>query len=206
MNREVDYTLYLVTDRELLKNRSLTKAVEEAILGGVTLVQVREKDISTSEFYKVASEIKNITDKYNVPIIINDRIDIALAIDADGVHIGQSDMPASVARKLIGSDKILGVSTATIDEAIKAEKEGADYLGVGAVFSTTTKNDARNVSLELLKEIKGIVNIPVVAIGGINSNNVEMLKESNIDGVAVISDILAKEDIKLAAKEIKEKF
>lgn len=206
MSKEVDYTLYLVTDRDMLSNVNIAKAVEEAILGGVTLVQVREKDISTSEFYKVASEIKEITSKYNVPIIINDRIDIALAIDADGVHVGQSDMPASIARKLIGSDKILGVSTATIDEAIKAEKEGADYLGVGAVFSTTTKDDARNVSLELLKEIKETVNIPIVAIGGINSKNVDMLKESNIDGVAVISDILAKKDIKQAARNIKEKF
>ncbi|MBL4933787.1 thiamine phosphate synthase [Clostridium paridis] len=206
MSKEVDYTLYLVTDRDMLKNRNIVEAVEEAILGGVTLVQVREKDISTSEFYKVASEIKEITSKNNVPIIINDRIDIALAIDADGVHVGQSDMPASIARKLIGPDKILGVSTATIDEAIKAEKEGADYLGVGAVFSTTTKDDARNVSLELLKEIKETVNIPIVAIGGINSKNVDKLKESNVDGVAVISDILAKEDIKQAARDIKEKF
>ncbi|WP_238883513.1 thiamine phosphate synthase [Clostridium sp. YIM B02551] len=206
MSKEVDYTLYLVTDRDMLKNRNIVEAVEEAILGGVTLVQVREKDISTSEFYKVASEIKEITSRNNVPIIINDRIDIALAIDADGVHVGQSDMPASIARNLIGPDKILGVSTATIDEAIKAEKEGADYLGVGAVFSTTTKDDARNVSLELLKEIKETVNIPIVAIGGINSKNVDKLKESNVDGVAVISDILAKEDIKQAARDIKEKF
>ncbi|MDD7796200.1 thiamine phosphate synthase [Clostridium sp. 'White wine YQ'] len=206
MSKEVDYTLYLVTDRDMLKNRNIVEAVEEAILGGVTLVQVREKDISTSEFYKVASEIKEVTSKYNVPIIINDRIDIALAIEADGVHVGQSDMPASIARKLIGPDKILGVSTATIDEAIKAEKEGADYLGVGAVFSTTTKDDARNVSLELLKEIKETINIPIVAIGGINSKNVDMLKESDIDGVAVISDILAKDDIKQAARNIKEKF
>lgn len=176
MNNKVDYSLYLVTDRSMLKNSDITEAVEAAIKGGVTLVQLREKDISTLEFYNVACAVKKVTDKYGISLIINDRIDIALAVDAAGVHLGQSDLEAAVARRLIGENKILGVSAATLEESLKAEEDGADYLGVGAVFTTTTKNDARTVSLEMLKNIKETVKIPVVAIGGINYENAGMLK------------------------------
>lgn len=201
MKSNINYKLYLVTDRGILKGRDIAEAVEAAIKGGVTLVQLREKDISTMDFYKVALKVKAVTCKYNIPLIINDRIDIALAIDAEGIHVGQSDMPCSITRKLVG-DKIVGVSAATIEEAIEAEKNGADYIGVGAVFPTSTKEDARAVSIELLSKIKDTVSIPVVAIGGINSKNVDLLKPANIDGIAVISDILAKEDITLASKRL----
>lgn len=193
--KNVDYTLYLVTDRDVLRGRDLIKCIEESILGGVTLVQLREKNVTSREFYEIAIKVKEVTSRYNIPLIINDRLDIALAIDADGLHIGQKDLPASVARKILGKDKILGVSAATLQESLKAEKDGADYLGVGAVFSTSTKKDTRDVSYETLSSITSSVNIPVVAIGGINEKNVTKLKESNIDGIAVISCILGKEDV-----------
>ncbi len=206
MNNNIDYTLYLVTDRDVLKGRDLCEAIEQSIKGGVTLVQLREKDISSLDFYNLAVAVKKITDKYNVPLIINDRIDIALAVDAAGVHVGQSDIPANVARKIIGEYKILGISAATLEEAKLAEAEGADYLGIGAVFPTDTKKDARSVSIELLGEIKKSLTVPVVGIGGISQNNAELLKESKIDGIAVVSAILGKEDIEQAAKDMLIKF
>lgn len=204
MKIDVNYKLYLVTDRDMLKNVDLYTAVEEAIKGGVTLVQLREKDITTQNFYKTAVEIKKVTDKYNVPLIINDRMDIALAANTAGLHVGQDDMPCIIARKLLGNDKILGVSARTLEEAIKAEKDGADYIGVGAVFPTSTKGDAKAVSIELLKKIKESVSIPVVAIGGINEKNASLLKTANIDGISVISSILGKEDIRGAAETLKK--
>jgi thiamine-phosphate pyrophosphorylase len=203
MKNKIDYKLYLVTDRDVLKGRDIYSAVEEAINGGVTLVQLREKDVTSLEFYNIALKIKDITDRYNVPLIINDRLDIALAIDAAGLHVGQNDMPADVARRLLGEDKILGVSAATLEEAKKAEEDGADYIGVGAMFSTSTKLDARVVSVNTLKDIKENISIPVVAIGGIKENNIALLKPANIDGIAVVSDILGKEDIKSAAERLK---
>lgn len=206
MKNSVDYTLYLVTDRELLQGRNLEKAVEEAVIGGVTLVQLREKDLETRDFYNIALKVKAVTSKYNIPLIINDRVDIALAVDADGVHVGQSDMEASIVRKLIGEGKILGVSARTLEEAIEAKKQGADYLGVGAIFGTTTKKDAKNVSIEELKRIKSTVSIPVVAIGGISKENVSLLKDTGIEGISVISAILGKEDIKEAAKDLRNLF
>ncbi|KAE9631352.1 thiamine phosphate synthase [Defluviitalea raffinosedens] len=199
MKNNVDYKLYLVTDRDILAGRNLESAVEEAIQGGVTLVQLREKDITSLEFYNMALRIKRITSQYNIPLIINDRLDIALAVDAEGVHLGQRDIPCVIARKIIGENKIVGVSASTLEEAKKAEKDGADYIGVGAVFPTSTKQDARDVSVDLLKEIKQSVAIPVVAIGGINEDNVSLLKDTNIDGIAVVSAILGKKDIKSAA-------
>lgn len=206
MKNNIDYTLYLVSDREVLKGRDLCKAIEASIKGGVTLVQLREKDISSLDFYNLAVSVKKITDKHNVPLIINDRIDIALAVDAAGVHVGQSDIPTKVARKIIGEDKILGISAATLEEAKLAEAEGADYLGIGAVFPTDTKKDARSVSIELLGEIKKSLTVPVVGIGGINENNAELLKQSKIDGIAVVSAILGKDDIEQAAKDMLGKF
>lgn len=202
MNK-IDYKLYLVTDRDVLKGRDLGKAVEDSILGGATIVQLREKDITSREFYAIATKIKAITDKYNVPLIINDRLDIALAVGAFGVHIGQSDMPCIIARQVLGKDRIIGVSVHTLEEALEAEKDGADYLGCGAVFSTSTKKDAKNVSYDQLKEIKSRVKIPVVAIGGINEKNLVQLKGTNIDGVAIVSAILGKEKIKEATENLK---
>jgi thiamine-phosphate pyrophosphorylase len=200
MKRNVNYGLYLVTDREVLKERNLCLSVEQAIQGGVTLVQLREKDVSSLEFYRIALEVKNITDKYNVPLIINDRLDIAMAVDAAGVHVGQSDLTCEVARKILGDKKIIGVSTATVDEAIAAEKDGADYIGVGAMYLSQTKTDARSVTIETLAKIKQAINIPVVAIGGINENNFIPLKDTGIDGLAIVSAILGKENIKEAAE------
>ena len=202
MKTDVNYKLYLVTDRDLLKNTDLYTAVEEAIKGGVTLVQLREKDLTTLEFYNTALNIKKVTDKYNIPLIINDRMDIALAVNASGVHIGQKDIPCTIARKILGNDKILGVSATTLSQAIKAEKEGADYIGVGAIFHTSTKQDAKPVSIDMLKEIKETLYIPVVAIGGITIKNIHQLDSSNIDGIAVVSDILGKEDIRLASENL----
>lgn len=205
----VNYSLYLVTERSLLQNIELERAVEEAILGGITLVQLREKNTSTMDFYKIAVDIKKVTDKYNVPLIIDDRLDIALAVDAAGIHVGQSDMPCDIARKLVGKDKIIGVSADSVEEALKAQKDGADYLGVGAVFPTGTKKDATDVSMETLKEIVQKVNIPVVAIGGVNQDNVDKLADTGIDGISVISAILGKKDVRKAAEDLKaavEKF
>ena len=200
----IDYSVYLVTDRDLLKGRNLTEVIEEAILGGTSIVQLREKYASSLEFYEVAKEVKKITDKYNVPLIINDRIDIALAIDASGVHLGQSDIPCSIARKILPQGKIIGVSAHNLNEAEKALKDGADYLGCGAVFNTSTKKDVTTLSYEGLKEITDNINIPIVAIGGINENNIITLKGSGINGVAVVSSIIGKEDVKKASEDLKE--
>lgn len=203
MKTKIDYSLYLVTDRDVLKGRDLYTSVEQAILGGSTLVQLREKNISSREFFKIACAVKQITDKYNIPLIINDRLDIALAADAAGVHLGQSDLPCKIARQILGPDKLLGISAATIEEAVAAEKDGADYIGVGAVFPTGTKLDARSVSIEGLKLIKEALGIPVVAIGGINENNFMLLKPSGIDGIAVVSAILGKDNIQDAASKLR---
>ena len=199
-----DYSVYLVTDRDLLKGRKLTEVIEEAILGGTSIVQLREKCASSLEFYEIAKEVKKVTDKYNVPLIINDRIDIALAIDASGVHLGQSDIPCSIARKILPQGKIIGVSAHNLNEAEKALKDGADYLGCGAVFNTSTKKDVTTLSYEGLKEITDNINIPVVAIGGINENNIMTLKGSGINGVAVVSSIIGKENVKGASEKLKE--
>ncbi len=206
MKTKVDYTLYIVTDRELMSTKTLEEAVEQAIKGGCTLVQLREKTASSREFYQTALNIKAITDKYKVPLIINDRVDIALAIDADGVHVGQSDLPAAVVRKIIGKDKILGVSAGCAEKAIEAQREGADYIGVGALFSTSTKTDAKSVSKETLMKIIKEVSIPVVGIGGINEQNAAQLKNTGIDGIAVVSAIIAQKDIKLSAEKMLEIF
>ncbi|MEW8957115.1 thiamine phosphate synthase, partial [Clostridium sp.] len=164
--------LYLVTDSEILKGRDFYKAIEDAIKGGVTMVQLREKDALGKEFLEKAYRLRELTKKYNIPFIINDRVDIAILVDADGVHVGQDDIPAKKVRRLIGEDKILGVSARTLEEATKAKDDGADYLGVGAIFTTSTKLDAKNVSEEEVKNIKEKVNLPMVGIGGLNLNNI----------------------------------
>ena len=202
----LDFTLYLVTDRNLMTSSSLETAVEQAILGGCTMVQLREKDISSDEFYRLAVSIKSITDKYEIPLIINDRVDIALSANAAGVHIGQHDLPASIVRKIIPQSMILGVSASTLQEAQKAVSDGADYLGVGAVFSTSTKTDADVVSMHTLSQIRKSVHIPIVAIGGINKENAPVFKAINIDGLAVVSAIISQQDIRRSSKALKQAF
>lgn len=206
MKNKIDYSLYLCTDRKLMSTDTVEEAVEQAILGGCTVIQLREKDCSSLEFYETAVNVKKITDKYDVPLIINDRVDIALAVDADGVHVGQSDLPCSVVRKIIGKNKILGVSASTLDEAVKAEKDGADYLGVGAMYSTSTKTDAEIVTIEELKKIRKAVKIPIVIIGGINKNTLGNFKGCGIDGIAVVSAVISQKDIKGAAQELLQMF
>ena len=201
-----DYTLYLVTDRQLMNCDSLTEAVEQAILGGCTMIQLREKELSSLEFYNQAVAVKQVTDKYHIPLIINDRIDIAMAVQATGVHIGQHDLPAAAVRKVIGENMLLGVSASSIAEAIQAQQDGADYLGVGAMFPTGTKTDADSVSMEELQKIRAAVSLPIVVIGGINKGNAGRFKPMGIDGLAVVSAIIAQSDIKAAAAELKDLF
>ena len=201
-----DYTLYLVTDRQLMSCDSLTEAVEQAILGGCTMIQLREKELSSLEFYNQAVAVKQVTDKYHIPLIINDRIDIAMAVQATGVHIGQHDLPAAAVRKVIGENMLLGVSASSIAEAIQAQQDGADYLGVGAMFPTGTKTDAESVSMEELQKIRTAVSLPIVVIGGINKGNAWRFKPMGIDGLAVVSAIIAQSDIKAAAAELKDLF
>lgn len=201
---ELDYSLYLVTDRELMSTATLEEAVEQAILGGTTLVQLREKDVSTLEFYRTAVKIKQVTDQYHVPLIINDRVDIALAVDAAGVHIGQSDLPVQRVRAILGKDKVLGVSASTREEAIRAQEDGADYLGVGAMFATGTKTDAKLVPMEELKKIREAVTLPIVVIGGINRKTIPLFDGMGIDGIAVVSALISAKDITQEAKELKE--
>ena len=201
-----DYTLYLVTDRQLMSCDSLTEAVEQAILGGCTMIQLREKELPSLEFYNQAVAVKQVTERYHIPLIINDRIDIAMAVQATGVHIGQHDLPAAAVRKVIGENMLLGVSASSIAEAIQAQQDGADYLGVGAMFPTGTKTDADSVSMEELQKIRAAVSLPIVVIGGINKGNAGRFKPMGIDGLAVVSAIIAQSDIKAAAAELKDLF
>lgn len=194
--------LYAVTDRTWLGELTLIKQVEEALKGGATFIQLREKELDYDLFLEEAKEIKALCKLYNVPFVINDNVDIAIACGADGVHVGQDDMEAKKVHLELGEDKIIGVSVQTVKQAIQAEKNGANYLGVGAVFSTTTKFDADNVSHKTLKAIRKAVKIPIVAIGGINANNILELSGTGIDGVAVISAIFAQSDIKVATKNL----
>lgn len=204
MNYELDTSLYLVTDQNAGEGRSFEEVVEKAIRGGCTLVQLREKTADSGDFYKRAVRIKELTDFYHIPLIINDRVDIMLAVGAAGVHVGQSDIPASVVRQIIGPDKILGVSAGTIEEAMRAEDEGADYLGVGAIFPTATKKDAERVSLDTLRKICSSVHIPVVAIGGINEKDISAFNGTGISGVAVVSALMQAKDPEGAARKLKE--
>ena len=203
---KVDYTLYLVTDRKLMSTQTLTEAVKQAILGGCTMVQLREKDSSSQAFFQQAQEVKRITDQYQVPLIINDRVDIALAVKATGIHIGQNDIPVSIVRELIGKDMLLGVSVSSAEEAGQAMEDGADYLGVGAMFPTGTKRDAAMVSMEELRRIRRITNLPIVVIGGINRDNAGKFRPMGIDGLAVVSAIIGQLDIRKAAEEMKKAF
>ena len=201
-----DYSLYLVTDRMRMSTMTLGEAVEQAVIGGCTLVQLREKEIPALDFYMLALEIKKITDRYGIPLIINDRIDIAMAAGAAGVHIGQQDIPADIARKVIGRDMLLGVSVGSVAEAIDAVKAGADYLGVGAMFPTGTKPDAGFVSMEELGRIRKAVDIPIVVIGGISRENAMLFRPMGVDGLAVVSAVIAQPDIKASAADLKSLF
>lgn len=193
--------LYLVTDSVILRGRDFYKCIEDAIKGGVTMVQLREKDISGKEFLERAIKLRELTKRYGVSLIINDRVDIALLCDADGVHVGQSDIAAKDVRRLVGEDKIVGVSARSVEEAKTAKEDGADYIGIGAMFATSTKLDAKSVSLETVENIKNNVDIPFVLIGGINLENLGMLKKLDSDGYAIVSSILKAEDIYLETKK-----
>lgn len=201
-----DYSLYLVTDRMRMSTKTLGEAVEQAVIGGCTMVQLREKEILSLDFYVLASEMKKITDRYGIPLIINDRIDIAMAVGAAGIHIGQKDIPADIARKVIGKDMLLGVSAVSAAEAVNAAKAGADYLGVGAMFPTRTKPDAGFVSMEELGRIRKAVDIPIVVIGGISKENAMLFQPMGIDGLAVVSAVIAQPDIKKSAADLRSLF
>ena len=194
MNREV-LRLYLVTNRYQDSVESFLEKVETACRSGVTLVQLREKNLTTNQYYQLAKQVKEITDAYQVPLIIDDRLDVCLAVDAAGLHIGDDELPVSVARKVLGSEKILGVTAKTVKRALEAEEGGADYLGTGAIFPTTTKENAPITLISTLKTICQRVAIPVVAIGGLTSENIEQLIGTGIAGVAVVRDLMQAEDI-----------
>ncbi len=200
-----DLSLYLVTDRSLSLGRPLETVVEEAVRGGVTMVQLREKDASTLDFYNLAMKLKSILKSYNVPLIINDRLDIALACDAGGLHIGQSDMPYSVARKLLGKDKIIGLSVESIQDTIDANNLDVDYIGISPVFGTQTKTDtAPALGLEGIGEITRISGHPSVGIGGINLTNAQDIIQAGADGISVVSAIMSAPDPQQSARQLKE--
>ena len=203
--KKEDLLLYAVTDRSWLNGETLYSQVEKTLQGGTTFVQLREKELDHDAFLEEAKELKELCARYHVPFVINDDVDIAVLMDADGVHVGQSDMEAGNVRAKLGPDKIIGVSAQTVEQAILAEKRGADYLGVGAVFPTGSKDDADDVSHETLKAICDAVSIPVIAIGGISEKNVMELAGTGICGIAVISAIFAKEDIMQATVDLKKK-
>ncbi|MQP82278.1 thiamine phosphate synthase [Streptococcus mitis] len=194
MNREA-LRLYLVTNRYQDSVESFLKKVETACRSGVTIVQLREKNLTTNQYYQLAKEVKEITDAYQVPLIIDDRLDVCLAVDAAGLHIGDDELPVSVARQVLGPDKILGVTAKTVERALEAEESGADYLGTGAIFPTTTKENAPITLISTLKTICQTVAIPVVAIGGLTSENIDQLIGTGIAGVAVVRDLMQAEDI-----------
>lgn len=202
-NLKKSLLLYAVTDRHWEGKLNLFEQTKLALEGGATFVQIREKNLSYEEFKTEAKEIFSLCKEYKVPFVVNDNVKLAMEIDADGVHVGQSDMNCSEVRSLIGKDKILGVSAQTVEEAVLAEKNGADYLGVGAVFKTSSKDDAVEVPFSVLKEICNSVKIPVVAIGGINLQNISELADSGIKGIAVISAIYGQKDILSSTKELK---
>lgn len=204
--KSVDYSIYLVTDRSLMTGDNLLNAVEESLNGGTKLVQLREKNATTREFLELAVELKELCHRYNAKLLINDRIDIALAVDADGVHLGQTDIPADIARKILGEDKFIGISAQTIDRAREAESLGADYIGVGAVFPTKTKDVIHDMNPEILSSVAASVSIPVVAIGGINRTTIDNLKDIDVAGYAIVTGILMAEDKKYETEYLLKKY
>ena len=198
-----DLLLYAVTDRSWLNGQTLCEQVEQALKGGVTFLQLREKELDDQEFFEEAQVIQKLCKKHQVPFLINDNVALAAKIGADGVHVGQSDMAAGEARAKLGPDRIIGVSARTVEEALEAQRQGADYLGVGAVFHTGSKADAAEVDHQVLRDICRAVDIPVIAIGGITRDNVGQLKHSGVCGIAVISAIFAQKNIEAAASELR---
>ncbi len=206
MKSKIDYSLYLCTDRSIMSDTSIEECVEKSLRGGVSVVQIREKDCSGKEFLQLAKSVKEITKRYNVPLIINDRVDVAIAVGADGVHVGQDDLPCAIVRSMVGEDMIIGVSASSLTEALKAQQDGADYIGVGAMFATDTKTDAKVVSMEELDRIRREVSIPIVVIGGINKTTLPDFIGKGIDGIAVVSAIVSQNDVEGAARELKSMF
>ncbi len=201
--RSFDYTLYVCTDRHLMSCATVEESVEKAIRGGADMIQLREKDISGADFYRTAERVHAITRSYGVPLIINDRVDIALAVGAEGVHVGQEDIPAPAVRRIIGPDILLGVSASSVEEAVQAEMDGADYLGVGAMNPTATKTDADSVTIDELRRIRAAVSIPIVIIGGINMSTIDRYKGMGVDGIAVVSAVVSAPDIEAAARDLR---
>ena len=206
MKSKIDYSLYLCTDRSIMSDASIEECVEKSLKGGVSVVQIREKDCSGKEFLQIAKSVKAITKRYNVPLIINDRVDVAIAVGADGVHVGQDDLPCAIVRSMVGEDMIIGVSASSLTEALKAQQDGADYIGVGAMFATDTKTDAKVVTMEELDRIRREVSIPIVVIGGINKTTLPDFIGKGIDGIAVVSAIVSQNDVESAARELKSMF
>ncbi|MEG0720727.1 MAG: thiamine phosphate synthase [Lachnospiraceae bacterium] len=203
---KLDLTLYLVTDRGAMTEEEFLNKVEAACAGGVTLVQLREKECDSLTYYHLAQKLKKVTDAFGIPLIIDDRIDIALAVDAAGVHVGKSDIPVAVARTLMGNDKIVGATAKTVAQALQAQAEGADYLGVGAIYPTTTKVKTVITKVSTLNDICHTVQIPAIAIGGLNADNCDILRESPIAGIAVVSAIMKQADGKRAAEKLRHKM
>ena len=203
--KKFDSSLYFITDSTNYTEEEFLFRVEQALMGGVTLMQLREKDKTTREYIELAQKVHNITRKYNVPLIIDDRVDVALAIDAEGVHVGQSDMPVKIARKLMGENKIVGATTKTVEQAKEAFEQGADYLGVGAIYPTTTKVKTVLTSTDTLNDICHAVPISVNAIGGLNKDNIDVLEGISVAGICVVSAIMKADDPKKATEELKAK-
>lgn len=203
---EYKYPLYLVTDEKACKGKDFYESVEASIRGGAKIVQLREKNMDTRDFFKRALKLKEICHKHGVDFVINDRLDIAIAVDADGVHLGQSDMPIQKAKEILGHKKIIGISAKNMEEALEAQKYGADYIGVGAIFATDTKKDSGLIDLETLKDMTNQINIPVLAIGGIGLGKLGYLKDTGIDGICVISDILGSDDPEKRTRELLEEY
>ncbi len=204
--KKLDTTMYFITDSTFCGEEEFLRRVEEACKGGVTLIQLREKERTTREYLSLAEKVHEITQRYDIPLIIDDRADVALAVNAEGVHVGQSDMPVAAARRLMGDDKIVGATAKTVPQALEAYEQGADYLGVGAIYPTTTKVKTVLTSVDTLKEIVQAVPIKVNAIGGLNKDNIHVLKGSGIDGICAVSAIMKADDPKAAAEELREAF
>lgn len=202
----IDTTMYFITDSTNYTEEEFLRRVEESCKGGVTLIQLREKERTTREYLSLAEKVHEITKRYNIPLIIDDRVDFALAVGAEGVHVGQSDMPVKIARKLMGNNKIVGATTKTVQQALEAYEQGADYLGVGAIYPTTTKVKTVLTSVDTLKAIVKAVPIKVNAIGGLNKDNIHVLKDSGIDGICAVSAIMKADNPCIAAKELREAF
>lgn len=199
-----ELTLYLVTGRYDFDEESFLNVIKTACENGVTLVQLREKEATTNDFYRLAQKVKDLTDRFDVPLIINDRVDVCLAVDAAGVHIGDDELPIEVVRRLIGNDKILGVSAKDVERAREAEKAGADYLGVGAIYPTKTKKNLARTSIETLKTIVSSVEIPIVAIGGLKENNIDALRHTGVAGVSVVTELMLAEDVAQKTQGLKK--